>query len=72
LCCESGSNRKTQPCYWLAMNNHTRRKHNRIDLDTQKMTAVKNIDQMGFQEAHHLHRTIWNAPNDEFPKRNFI
>jgi hypothetical protein len=28
------------------MNNHTRRKHNRIDLNTQKRTAVKNIDQI--------------------------
>jgi hypothetical protein len=36
FCCKSGSNRKTQPCYWLTTNNNTRRqqktgRHNRID-----------------------------------------
>jgi hypothetical protein len=35
FCCKSGSNKKTQACYWLATNNNTRRykteRHNRKD-----------------------------------------
>jgi hypothetical protein len=49
FCCKSGSNSKTQPCYWLATNNTRREqkpeRHNRIDKTHRKRTSGKNKDQ---------------------------
>jgi len=39
--------------------------------NTEKTTVGKNKDQVGLQEALHLHRIIWKTPNAEIPKRIF-
>jgi hypothetical protein len=58
FCCKSGSNWKTQPCYWLATNKNTEgKKHNRNIQEDRLKTKGKeaeNIDQVGLQEAPHL------------------
>ncbi len=69
FCCKSGSNsrsnRKTQPWYWQATNNITRRskkteKQNRIDKTHRKRTAGKNKEQVSLWEAPHLQDLIQN------------
>jgi hypothetical protein len=63
FCCKSGSNRKTQPCYWLATN--TRRKLNKNTIEETEHTARTagenielNTQQVGLQETPHLQDSI--------------
>jgi hypothetical protein len=78
FCCKSGSNGKTQPCYWLATNNNTRRKqkterHNRID-KTHRKWQQGRTKRSGLTRSSpftRLHRIIQYTPNAENPKRNF-
>jgi len=76
FCCNSRSNRKTQPCYWLATNNNTRRekqteKHDRIDKTHRKGQQRRTKTKWAYNKLptyKTLDTIIQNTSNAEIPK----